>query len=243
MLYQRTTPSNSMQPASLAHLLERVSRMLGSESGITGQSSSEETLHRFYNAWDIQVNQVVCLEKYRCHLTKHGYQLPPETTGEALWVRYIVDMFSAEIPTWMRTAPIWTQGIQIPGYIKRLDLCIAAMPPRLQMIIDTHTPGGDDRRVEFDTRLNDTDEDKFRRAPQLEQFKLFGCELLQAIFPRAHIQVRGRPILPGTERRGILNLLSSTHPHRVYTLYIEPPDGHPWYIMSLEFYRKHPTTE
>ena len=233
MLYKRTTPSNSMQPASLAHLLERVSRMLGSESGITGQSPSEEALHRLYQR-GATVNQTACLNQYRNYLSPRGYQLPPETTGEALWVRYIVDMFSAGIPT-------------VFG-LRELDLCIADMPSFLNLILDANSPGGEDTIEEQNERSRDTPLDTYRRSFQLQRFRLFGSELLRAIYPEARLEVRGRPILPVVAptpgmmiRTGVLKLTCHTASGPVMcTLRIEPPQGgHSWYTMLLVFSNIH----
>jgi len=221
-----------MQP-TIAHLLDRVSRVLGAES--IGPSPRAKALGDFFDEWELTLDEDTCRSIYQ----EHTPLLEPDGTvcGKALWVKYMTDMLSRNMLPWSSSH-------------RTMNLCILRLPPRLQAAmtadgLDTDAmqecdiPPG--MRVLEPVVVYYSDTHRVQCEHVLEcqriagSLRAFVTALLGAIYPRACsiTHAENRELAPTRTRPGYTSSSISTYPGRSYSLRTELRRPHLPFSMRL----------
>ena len=220
-----------MQP-TIAHLLDRVSRVLGAES--IAPSPRAKALGDFFDEWELTLDEDTCRTIYRAHMPL----LEPDGTvrGKALWVKYMMDMLSSNMLPWSSSH-------------RTMNLCILRLPPRLQAAM-TATALDTDAMQESDIPTgmrvlepvveyySDTHRAQCEHVLEslriAASFRVFVTALFRAIYPRCSItHYERRELAPTRTRPGYTSSSISTYPGRSFSLRTELRRAHLPFSMAL----------
>ena len=220
-----------MQP-TIAHLLDRVSRVLGAES--IAPSPRAQALGDFFDEWELTLDEDTCRTIYQEHFP---LQEPDGTVrGKALWVKYMMYMLSCNMLPWSSSH-------------RTMNLCILRLPPRLQAAMteagldtdamqESDIPAGMRVLEPVVEYYSDTHRAQHEHALECQRitgsFRAFVTALLRAIYPRCSItHSELAELAPTRTRPGYTSSSISTYPGRSFSLRTEPRRAHLPFSMAL----------
>ena len=221
-----------MQP-TLAHLLDRVSCVLGAEP--VAPSPRTTALGDFFDKWELTPDEDTCRTIYQTHIPL----LEPDGTvrGKALWVKYMMDMLSSNMLPWSSSH-------------RTMNLCILRLPPRLQTAmtatdLDTDAMQESDippgmralePAVEYYSDIHRAQCEHVLQEQRITaSFYAFMTDLFRAIYPLACPFTHSEKLAyaPTRTRPGYVHLETSSRPGIVYSMKTEPRRAASPFSMTL----------